>query len=389
MIPYGRHDISIDDINSLVEVLKSDFITQGPIVAQFERKMQIYCGASYSVAVNSATSALHIACKALNVTNNDIVWTSPISFVASSNAALYCGATVDFVDIDFETNNISLNSLEEKLVYAERNGLLPKVLIAVHMGGYSCDMEHLFYLSKKYGFRIIEDASHAVGGKYKHKPIGSCQFSDITVFSFHPVKIITTGEGGMALTNDKKLHEKMLLFQSHGVTRDKEVMSKKTEGDWYYEQVELGHNYRMTEMQAALGVSQMDRLDHFVNLRNKLSKIYDERFRHLPVSVPKRMEDILSSYHLYIIKLNSNSAKQRRVIFDYMRSNDIGVHVHYIPIHLQPYYQKIGFRSGQFPNAEKYYESALSLPLHHNLSENLIDKVVNSLEHALQLEYDT
>lgn len=387
MIPYGRHDISKDDINSIIEVLKSDFITQGPIVAQFERKMQIYCGASYSVAVNSATSALHIACRALNVTSNDIVWTSPISFVASSNAALYCGAAIDFVDIDFETNNISMKSLEEKLVDAEQNGLLPKVLIPVHMGGHSCDMEHIFHLSKKYGFRIIEDASHAVGGKYKHNPIGSCQYSDITVFSFHPVKIITTGEGGMALTNDQKLYEKMKLFESHGVTRDKKKMSNTTEGEWYYEQVELGHNYRMTEMQAALGISQMNRLDHFVNLRNKLSKVYDEKLRQFPVSVPKRVHNILSSYHLYIIKLNSKSAQQRRVIFDYMRSNDIGVHVHYIPIHLQPYYQKIGFRLGQFPNAEKYYESTLSLPLHHKLTEDLIDKVVNSLAQALELEY--
>jgi len=387
MIPYGRQDISAADIDAVVSVLKSDFLTQGPVVPLFEDEVKNFCGASHSVAVNSATSALHIACLALDLGPGDIMWTSPISFVASSNSALYCGATVDFVDIDFNTNNMSIEALKAKLQKAKKAGSLPKVVMPVHMGGRSCCMEDIYQLSKEFNFRIIEDASHAIGGKYLGKPVGSCQFSDITVFSFHPVKIITTGEGGVALTNDKTLYERMNILRSHGVTRNKEIMTRANEGDWYYEQIDLGLNYRMTEMQAALGLSQMSRLDTFVEERNKLALSYHDRLSDLVISLPYETLGIYSSYHLYIVKLHSKSPAQRKTVFEFMRANDVAVNVHYIPIHLQPYYGNMGFHRGQFPEAELYYDGALSLPLYPGLTEALVDKISALLSESLMLDY--
>ena len=387
MIPYGRQDISSADIDAVVSVLKSDFLTQGPVVPLFEDKVKNFCGASHSVAVNSATSALHIACLALGLGPGDIMWTSPISFVASSNSALYCGANIDFVDIDFNTNNMCLHSLKAKLLNARKSGLLPKVVMPVHMGGHSCCMEEIYKLSKEFNFKIIEDASHAIGGKYLDKPVGSCQFSDITVFSFHPVKIITTGEGGMALTNDSNLYEKMNMLRSHGVTRNQEFMTKESEGDWYYQQIHLGLNYRMTEMQAALGLSQLSQLKTFVEKRNTLAMIYHDKLSNFPISLPCKSSGTYSSYHLYIIKLDSKSSAQRRIVFDFLRSNKVGVNVHYIPIHLQPFYMNMGFYLGQFPQSEIYYESALSLPLYPALPEASVEKISELLSESLCLKY--
>jgi UDP-4-amino-4,6-dideoxy-N-acetyl-beta-L-altrosamine transaminase len=383
MIPYGRQNISEADINSVIDVLRSNFLTQGPTIPKFENRMQEYCRSQYAVAVNSATSALHLACLSLGLGKGDILWTSPISFVASSNAALYCGASVDFVDIDFNTNNMSISSLQEKLIYAKKEGTLPKVVIPVHMGGHSCDMSVIHELSKEYNFKIIEDASHAVGGKYKGKPVGSCEFSDITIFSFHPVKIITTGEGGMALTNDKALYQKMTTLRTHGITRNKALMHNKNEGAWYYEQLELGLNYRITEMQAALGYSQMDRLDTFVSERNKHAAFYQNALSGLAVTLPVEDSSIYSSYHLFIIKLESKCPAKRRIIFDLMRKNNIGVNVHYIPIHLQPFYKRLNFKKGDFPVAEAYYDSAISIPLYPDIGEVSLNKVARTLSEAI------
>lgn len=383
MIPYGRQDISEEDISSVVDVLRSDFLTQGPKIPEFENCIKEYCGSQHAVAVNSATSALHLACLSLGLGKGDILWTSPISFVASSNAALYCGASVDFVDIDFDTNNMSISALQKKLVNAKKEGTLPKVVMPVHMGGYSCDMAAIHELSQEFDFKIIEDASHAVGGKYKGKPIGSCEFSHITVFSFHPVKIITTGEGGMALTNDEHLYQKMATLRTHGITRDKTLMHNKHEGDWYYEQLDLGLNYRMTEMQAALGCSQMRRLDNFVSERNKHASFYHNALSGLAVALPVKDSSIYSSYHLFIIKLESQCPAQRRIIFDFMRKNDIGVNVHYIPIHLQPFYKKLNFNKGDFPVAEAYYDSTISIPLYSNISQASLYKVARTLGEAI------
>lgn len=387
MIPYGRQDISDDDIDSVVRVLKSEYLTQGPVVPLFENKIKEYCGASYAVAVNSATSALHISCLALGLKEGDIMWTSPISYVASANSALYCGAKIDFVDIDFDTNNISVQALKIKLKEAEISGTLPKIVMPVHMGGHSCDMKEIYKLSKEYNFKIIEDASHAIGAKYEDQPVGNCKFSDITVFSFHPVKIITTAEGGLALTKDKNLFEKMNILRSHGVTRDETLMTNKNVGEWYYEQIELGLNYRMTEIQAALGLSQLDRLDDFVSTRNEIADRYNKVLTDFPLFLPLEDQKVYSSYHLYIVKLKSKSSLQRRVVFDNMRKNGVGVNVHYIPIHLQPYYKKIGFKYGQFPESETYYNSALSIPIYPGLSEISFEKVIINLSHSLELDY--
>ena len=384
MIPYGKQDINQADIDAVIDVLQSGSLTQGSQVPLFEKIVAGYCGAEYGVAVNSATSALHIACLALRLGKGDYLWTSPNSFVASSNCGLYCGAYVDFVDIDPKTYNLSAEELEKKLIQAKKDNKLPKIVIPVHFAGQSCDMQKIHSLSKEYGFKIIEDASHAMGGKYLDKPIGGCQYSDITVFSFHPVKIITTAEGGLATTNDKELSERMHLFRSHGVTRDPELMTKKSEGGWYYQQVNLGFNYRMTELQAALGVSQMERLNEFIALRHKCQIRYDELLKDLPITTPYQDLNSFSALHLYPIKIQTDKVKNtRKEIFETLRNNDIGVNVHYIPVHTQPYYENMGFKKGSYPNAESYYESAISIPIFQGLTIKMQDEVVNVLKKVL------
>ena len=384
MISYGKQDINQDDIDAVVGVLKSDFLTQGPQTPLFEKTLVDYCGANYGVVVNSATSALHLACLALGLGEGDWLWTSPNSFVASANCGLYCDAKIDFVDIDSKTYNLSTIELEKKLIQAKQENKLPKVVIPVHFAGQSCNMKKIHFLSQEYGFKIIEDASHAIGGKYLEKPIGGCQYSDITVFSFHPVKIITTAEGGLATTNDKELSERMQLFRSHGVTRNPELMSKLSEGGWYYQQVDLGFNYRMTELQAALGVSQMERLDEFVALRHKSQNRYDELLKNFPVITPYQDLDSYSALHLYPIQIKTDKLRNtRKEIFEALRKNNIGVNVHYIPVHTQPYYENMGFKKGNFPNAENYYENAISIPIFQGLTIEMQDEVVNVMKKVL------
>ena len=383
MIPYGRQHITQADIDAVVDVLKSPFLTQGSQVPAFEQAIASYTGASYGVAVNSATSALHIACLALGLGQGDWLWTVPNTFVASANCGLYCGAQVDFVDIDPVTLNMSVDALSKKLALAKAKSRLPKVVIPVHFSGEPCDMAAIHALSQQYGFAIIEDASHAIGGKYQGKPIGNGEYSDITVFSFHPVKIITTAEGGLATTNRADLAEKMQLLRSHGVTRDTNLMTQPSEGGWYYQQVDLGFNYRMTELQAALGVSQMMLLDTFIARRHQLAKRYDELLKDLPIILPTRHPENGSALHLYPIQVKANSGKTRKKVFDHLRANDIGVNVHYIPVHTQPYYQAMGFATGDFPNSEAYYQAAISLPLYYDLTEAEQDTVVAVLTQAL------
>ena len=381
MIPYGKQNINDDDINAVIDVLKSDFLTQGPIVPKFETAICDYTQAHYGVAVNSATSALHIACLALGLEQNDIVWTSPNSFVASANCALYCGARVDFVDINPKTYNLCADALEEKL---QKSTILPKIVIPVAFAGQSADMARIKKLSEKYGFHIIEDASHAIGGFYNNKPIGCGDYADITIFSFHPVKIITTAEGGMAVTNSKKLFDSMALLRSHGITRDINAMvCRDTDcGDWYYEQIDLGFNYRMTEMQAALGLSQMNRLQDFVAKRHAIKDIYKNILKSLPIILPYQDPDGYSGLHLYPICVEN--ADYRKEIFTYLRKHKIAVNVHYIPIHLQPYYRKIGFKKGDFPIAEDYYSKAISLPMYPDLTDEQLDTVKNTLQSAFE-----
>ena len=384
MIPYGKQDINQVDINSVIDVLQSDFLTQGPQVPLFEKTLADYCGVSYGVAVNSATSALHIACLALGLGKGDYLWTSPNTFVASANCGLYCGAKVDFVDIDSRTYNLSVKELERKLIQAKQTNKLPKVVIPVHFSGQSCNMRKIHSLSQEYGFKIIEDASHAIGGKYLEKPIGGCQYSDITVFSFHPVKIITTAEGGLATTNSKNLAEKMHLLRSHGITRDKSLMTRDPDGDWYYQQVGLGFNYRMTELQAALGISQMQRLDEFVALRHQRQIRYDELLKGLPIVVPYQSLDSYSALHLYSIQIKQDKIKRtHHEVFQALWENDIGVNIHYIPVHTQPYYENMGFKKGDYPNAESYYENAISIPMFQGLTIEMQDEVVNVLKKVL------
>jgi UDP-4-amino-4,6-dideoxy-N-acetyl-beta-L-altrosamine transaminase len=384
MIPYGRQDINQADIDSAVNVLQSDFLTQGPQVPLFEKTVSDYCGSEFGVAVNSATSALHIACLALGLGKGDWLWTSPNSFVASANSGLYCSAKVDFVDIDPKTYNLSAQELERKLIKAKQDNKLPKIVIPVHFAGQSCDMKKIYSLSQEYGFKIIEDASHAIGGKYLDRSIGGCQYSDITVFSFHPVKIITTAEGGLAITNDERLSERMQLFRSHGITRNPGLMSNLSEGDWYYQQVELGFNYRMTELQAALGISQMQRLDKFVTQRHILQKRYDLLLNDLAIIKPYQDQDSYSALHLYPIQVDLDSIdKSRKQIFDELRQSGIGVNVHYIPIHTQPYYQRLGFQEGDFPNSEVYYDKAISIPLFQTMTLEQQDEVVNNLKNIV------
>ena len=384
MIPYGKQDITQADIDAVVAVLKSDFITQGPSVPRFENALADYCDANHAVAANSATSALHLACRALGLTSGDRLWTSPITFVASANCGLYCGAEVDFVDIDPATYNLSVKALEQKLKQAERDGTLPKVLVAVHLCGQPCEMQKIHALSQNYNFSIIEDASHAVGGRYQGEPIGNCRYSDITVFSFHPVKIITSAEGGMALTNRSDLAAKMELLRSHGITRDPSLMTHEADGPWYYQQVELGYNYRMTELQAALGLSQLERLDEYITRRHQLARRYDQLLSELPVVLPWQHPDSYSGLHLYVIRLQLDKITGTyREIFESLRNQKIGVNLHYIPIHTQPFYQNMGFEVGDFPEAELYYCEAISLPMYPTMTEAQQDEVVHVLQKVI------
>ena len=388
MIPYGRQSISDKDISAVIDVLRSDFLTQGPQIPLFEQKYAAYVEASYGIATNSATSALHLACLAIGLGAGDHLWTSPNTFLASANCALYCGAKVDFVDIDPETYNLSVDQLEEKLEKAKNSGELPKVVVAVHFAGQSCDMERIFGLSKIYGFHIIEDASHAIGSRYNGLPVGCCKYSDITVFSFHPVKIVTTAEGGLLTTNSSELAEKLLSLRSHGVTRDPGHMTKNADGDWYYQQVDLGFNYRMTELQAALGITQMERLDSFVQRRHELASRYDLLLEKLPLKIPFQNRNCYSSFHLYPVQIEKNRAeKGRKEIFDQLRKLGVGVNVHYIPVHTQPYYLNMGFSYGDFPVSESYYENALSLPIFQDLSFEQQDYIVECLINILGVKF--
>lgn len=388
-IPYGKQDLNDADISAVVDVLKSDFLTQGPVVPKFEQAVTEYCRAEYGVAVNSATSALHIACLALSVGQGDLVWTSAITFVASANCALYCGAEVDFIDINPRTFNIDTQLLEKKLQQASENDQLPKVIIVVHMCGQPCDMRGIHSLSKTYNFKIIEDAAHAIGSSYEGFQTGSCHYSDITTFSFHPVKIITTAEGGMAVTNNQELAQKMRLLRSHGITRDEAEMVNEPAGDWYYEQVELGFNYRMTELQAALGVSQMNRIDEFVSKRHSLANNYEKLLKHLPIDLPTLDDDCYSSFHLYVIRLKLSQMKiTHKEIFSKLRAARIGVNLHYMPVYLQPYYQqdnvsKGRFKQGYCPEAEAYAGNAISIPLYPFLSTDDQQRIANELEKVL------
>ncbi|MEH6707420.1 MAG: UDP-4-amino-4,6-dideoxy-N-acetyl-beta-L-altrosamine transaminase [Alloalcanivorax venustensis] len=384
MIPYGRQDITRSDIDAVVEVLQSDFLTQGPVVPRFEQAVADYCGSNHGVAVNSATSALHIACRALGLGEGDWLWTTPITFVASANCGLYCGAQVDFVDIDPQTYNLCPKKLTKKLEQAKQEDRLPKVLVAVHLCGQPCDMQAIHALSRHYGFRVIEDASHAIGGKYRGEPIGYGRYSDVTIFSFHPVKIITTGEGGMAVTNDADLAEIMARLRSHGITRDSARMTHEPDGPWYYQQIDLGYNYRMTDMQAALGLSQLQRLDEYVARRNELAKRYDGELAGLPVVTPWQHPDSESGWHLYVIRLQLDKTKQsRRAVFESLRDQGIGVNIHYIPVHTQPWYRAMGFEPGAYPQAERYYAEAISLPMFPTMNEAQQDQVVAALEEVL------
>lgn len=381
MIPYGKQDINQDDIDAVLAVLQSDHLTQGPKVPEFEQTICHYVVANYAVAVNSATSALHIACLALGVGKSDTVWTAPITFVASANCALYCGAKIDFVDIEPSTGNMCPKTLEAKLIAAKSVGQLPKVIIPVHMAGHSCDMRAIGELANQYGVKVIEDASHGIGGTYQSQRIGSCQYSDITVFSFHPVKIVTTAEGGVATTNSKILADAMARYRSHGITRDQKQLIRPDEGDWYYEQQDLGFNYRMTELQAALGVSQLARLNEFVSSRNRIATLYHQQLAHLALTSVEPLENTLSARHLFMVRLHQPS--RRKAVFDAMRAQDIQVHVHYFPVHLQPYYQQLGFKEGDFIDAERFYQSILTLPLHPNLTAEQVRFVCHSLSDAL------
>lgn len=386
-IPYGRQSISKDDIQAVVNVLRSDWLTQGPVVPAFENALAASCKIKYAVAVNSATSALHIACLALGVGPGDYVWTTPNTFVASANCARYCGANIDFVDIDPVTMNISVTDLASRLAAAEKNGKLPKVIIPVHFAGLPCDMKAIHALSKKYGFHIIEDASHAIGAKYRDQPIGNGHFSDITVFSFHPVKIITTAEGGAAVTNNEALAARMALLRSHGITRDSSAFQNDYLGPWQYEQHELGFNYRLTDLQAALGISQLQRINQFVTRRNTLADQYDALLANLPLKTPYRPADQLSACHLYVIRLDDQ--RIHRQVFETLRAEGILVNLHYTPVHLQPYYRQLGFAPGDFPQAEHHANCAISLPVYPDMCDDDIDRVVTALKWAIEQHQPT
>ncbi len=384
-IPYGRQSISEDDIQAVVDVLQSDWLTQGPAVPTFEQAVASYCRAEHAIAMNSATSALHVACLALDLGPGDLLWTSPITFVASANCARYCGADVDFVDIDPTTANLSVEKLAEKLHQARHNGRLPKIVVPVHFCGLPCDMAAIHALSKEFGFRIIEDASHAIGAIHQNEPVGNGRYSDITIFSFHPVKIITSAEGGMALTNNAQLAHRMQRLRSHGITRDHALMTHAADGPWYYQQIELGFNYRMTELQAALGLSQLLRLPSFVKRRRELADRYNKLLSGLPLTLPGRMNGAESAWHLYAIRLNPNTCKiAHRKVFERLLDARVGVNLHYIPVHLQPYYRELGFNGGDFPQAETYYSQAISLPLYPDLSDAQQDYIARCVTEAVQ-----
>ena len=383
-IPYGRQSISEADIAAVVEVLKSDFLTQGPVVPAFEDAVASRCGAAHAIAANSATSALHLACMALGVGAGDSVWTSPLTFVASSNAALYCGATVDFVDVDERTHNMCPLRLSEKLDRAAVTGTLPKVIIPVHLTGQSCDMAAIHAVAGRHGVRIIEDASHAIGGSYQSEFVGNCKFSDIAVFSFHPVKIVTTGEGGMALTNDPELANSMRMDRSHGITRDPELLERKNAEPWYYEQQRLGFNYRMTDINAALGLSQLDKLSNFIDRRREIAATYDSAFANLTITTPWQHADSGSSWHLYVIRIDQRRTDQTHLaIFDTLRGAGIGVNLHYMPVYLQPYYRDLGFKPGHCPNAEAYYSEAISLPMYPTMTADQQQRVISEVGKAI------
>jgi UDP-4-amino-4,6-dideoxy-N-acetyl-beta-L-altrosamine transaminase len=381
VIPYGRQHINQADIAAVTEVLQSDFLTQGPAVPAFEQRLIELTSAKHAIAVNSATSALHLACLALGVGVGSRVWTSPISFVASANCARYCGADVDFVDVEPDSGNMAVDSLRHKLEQARLTDTLPQVVIPVHLAGASCDMQQLYYLANEFGFSIIEDASHAVGASYQDEPVGSCRYSDISVFSFHPVKIITTAEGGVALTNKPELADKMRLLRSHGITRDENLMTEPSHGAWYYQQLQLGFNYRMTDMQAALGLSQSQRLQPIIQKRQLLAANYNQLLAELPLALPALDDDNISAWHLYIIRLNDKT--KRKAVFDGLRAAGIGVNIHYIPIHTQPYYQQLGFDWGDFPVAEDFYERIISLPMFPELTGEQQQYISEILQHLL------
>lgn len=382
-IPYGRQSISQADIDAVIAVLSSDYLTQGPAVAEFERAVAERVGAAYAIASNSATSSLHLACLALGIGPGDVVWTTPITFVASANCARYCGASVDFVDIDPLSYNVSVDRLRDKLEHADKHGQLPKAVVVVHLAGHPADMAPIRSLSQRYGFFVIEDASHAIGGSYRSTKIGSCTHSDITIFSFHPVKVITSGEGGMALTNDGRLARKMARLNSHGITRQADELQHSSDGPWYYEQLELGYNYRMTDIHAALGLSQLTRLEEFVSRRHSLARRYDEALTDLPLVLPWRHEEDYSGFHLYVVRLRDVLQQNHRAIFEALRERGVLVNLHYIPIYRQPDYEPLGFSRTDFPQAENYYASAMSIPLYPALSEGEQDEVVLALREVL------
>lgn len=385
MIYYGKQNINKADIQAVVDVLQSDFLTQGPVLDQFEKKVARYCGAKYAVAVTNATSALHIACRAAGLGKGDVLWTSPITFTASANCGRYCGADVDFVDIDAATYNMSVDELANKLQESKAAGRLPKVVVPVHLAGQSCDMKRIHELSVEYGFTVLEDASHAIGADYLDTKVGSCAYSDMAVFSFHPVKIITTGEGGMVLTNNDDLYQKLCLYRSHGITRDALLMTHEPDGPWYYQQIDLGYNYRMTELQAALGFSQMDRLDEFVERRRYLVDRYNGLLQDLPVVMPHVLDGNNPSWHLYMVRVDFSRLQIDKVqLFAEMKKRGIVLNLHYIPVHTQPYYQRLGFKQGDFPQSEKYYEEIFTLPLYYGLTDERQNDVVAALRDCLK-----
>jgi len=383
VIPYGRQSISDDDIKAVVDVLKSDYLTQGPVVPEFEKSICKYTGASYAVAVNSGTSALHIACLSLGLGKGDWLWTSSISFVASANCGIYCGARVDFIDIDPITWNISIDKLKHKLIYAKKHNKLPKIIVVVHLSGLPCDLAEIYKLSKEYGFYVIEDACHAIGSRYNNNNIGSCKYSDITVFSFHPVKVMTTGEGGMATTNIINLANKMRILRTHGITRDPDLMTHDPDGEWYYQQIDLGFNYRMTDIAAALGISQLLRLDSNIKKRHEIVRFYNKALSSLLLMLPYSDVSRYSSCHLYIVRIK-NKKKLYSEIFELLTNFGIGVNKHYIPIHTQPFYKNFGFKSGDFPESESYYREAISLPIFPDLTKKEQESVISAVSKALE-----
>ena len=372
MISYGRQSISQEDIDDVVKTLQSDFLTQGPKIHEFESKFANYVGSKFAVAVSSSTAGLHLSCLALGLTENKLAWTVPNTFVATSNSVLYTGAMIDFVDIDLQTYNLSIEFLEKKLYSAK---VKPDVIIPVHFSGCSCDMKEIYRLSEKYNFQILEDASHAVGSSFNQRKVGACEFSNLCVFSFHPVKIITTGEGGMVTTNDESLYQKLIRLRSHGIIREEGFLQNTSHGGWYYEQIDLGLNYRITDIQASLGISQLKRLDSFVQRRNEIAKLYSEALAGLPIQLPLIDQENQSSFHLYVIRTN-----RRKELYDFLKTKNIFTQVHYIPVHTQPFYQKLGFQLGDFPISEKYYEEALTLPIHFNLSDKDLQFIINSIK---------